>query len=56
VTKEGTQWGLQDFLPLLRRPPVEGLGEPERLYRAVQEVARPGALDDDFSMLVVTFV
>jgi hypothetical protein len=32
------------------------MGEPERLYRAVQEVARPGALDDDFSMLVVTFV
>ena len=56
VTKEGTQWSLQDFLPLLRRPAVAGLGEPERLYRAVQEVARPGALDDDFSMLVVTFV
>ncbi len=56
VTKEGTQWGLQDFLPLLRRPAVAGVGEPERLYRAVQEVARPGALDDDFSMLVVTFV
>ncbi len=56
VTKEGTQWGLQDFLPLLQRPAVAGVGEPERLYRAVQEVARPGALDDDFSMLVVTFV
>lgn len=56
VTKEGTQWGLRDFLPLLRHPAVPGIGEPERLYRAVQDVARPGALDDDFSMLVVTFV
>lgn len=56
VTKEGTQWGLQDFLPLLQRPAVANVSEPERLYRAVQEVARPGALDDDFSMLVVTFV
>ncbi|MBX9715003.1 MAG: SpoIIE family protein phosphatase [Burkholderiaceae bacterium] len=56
VTKEGTQWGLQDFLPLLQRPAGTEVSEPERLYRAVQEVARPGALDDDFSMLVVTFV
>ncbi len=57
VTKEGTQWGLQDFLPLLQqRKTPSDLNEPERLYRAVQEVARPGALDDDFSMLVVTFI
>ena len=35
---------------------IELVSEPERLYRAVQDVARPGALDDDFSMLVVTFV
>ena len=56
VTKEGTQWGLQDFLPLLRRPESSEVSEPERFYRAVQDVARPGALDDDFSMLVVTFV
>lgn len=56
VTKEGTQWGLQDFLPLLQQPADPKLGEPERLYRAVQDVARPGSLDDDFSMLVVTFL
>jgi serine phosphatase RsbU (regulator of sigma subunit) len=56
VTKEGTQWGLQDFLPLLQQPVDPDVGEPERLYRAVQDVARPGAFDDDFSMLVVTFV
>jgi serine phosphatase RsbU (regulator of sigma subunit) len=56
VTKEGTQWGLQDFLPLLQQPADPALGEPERLYRAVQDIARPGSLDDDFSMLVVTFL
>lgn len=56
VTKDGTQWGLPDFLPLLDQPADPLLSEPERLYRAVQGVARPGAFDDDFSMLVVTFV
>lgn len=56
VTKEGTQWGLPDFLPLLTQPPLPDVSEPERLYREVQKVARHGALDDDFSMLVVTFV
>jgi serine phosphatase RsbU (regulator of sigma subunit) len=56
VTKEGTQWGLQDFLPLLTQAPPSDGSEPERLYRAVLDAARPGALDDDFSMLIVTFV
>ena len=56
VTKEGTQWGLRDFLPLLGQPGSADVSEPERLYRAVQDVAKPGSLDDDFSMLVVTFV
>lgn len=56
VTKAGAQWGLHDFLPLLQQAPQADTSEPERLYRAVLDVARPGALDDDFSMLVVTFL
>jgi sigma-B regulation protein RsbU (phosphoserine phosphatase) len=55
VTREGGQWGLEDFLPLLRQPPLPGMGEPQRLYTAVRAAAREGALDDDFSALVVTF-
>jgi serine phosphatase RsbU (regulator of sigma subunit) len=55
VTIDGLQWGLQDFLPLLRKPPIEGLTECQRLYREVARTARPGGLDDDFSLLVMTF-
>jgi sigma-B regulation protein RsbU (phosphoserine phosphatase) len=55
VTIDGLQWGLQDFLPLLRKPPIEGLTECQRLYREVAKTARPGGLDDDFSLLVMTF-
>ena len=55
ATRQGTQWRLADFLPLLLEPPVAGLGEGQRLSEAVRAVARPGSLDDDFSMLVVIF-
>ncbi len=55
VTRQGIQWRLADFLPLLLDPPVANVGEGQRLSEAVQAIARPGALDDDFSMLVVTF-
>jgi serine phosphatase RsbU (regulator of sigma subunit) len=55
VTKEQRQWGLDDFTPLLTQSSQDGLPESQRLYRAVKGVARPGPLDDDFSLLVVTF-
>jgi len=55
VTKEQRQWGLDDFIPLLTQSSQDGLPESQRLYRAVKGVARPGPLDDDFSLLVVTF-
>lgn len=54
VTRDQQRWALEDFLPLLLDPPVPGVAEPERLYRAVIDVA--GAeLPDDFSLLTVTF-
>ena len=31
-------------------------GELQRLYQAVRQAARPGPFDDDFSLMVVTFV
>jgi serine phosphatase RsbU (regulator of sigma subunit) len=55
VTIDGVQWRLQDFLPLILKPPVEGLTECQRLFGEVQSVARPGGLDDDFSLVVLTF-
>jgi len=51
--KHGRQLGLNDFLPLLQQPAIEGRSEPQRLYQTVRAYARPGPLDDDFSYLVV---
>jgi serine phosphatase RsbU (regulator of sigma subunit) len=56
VTREGLTWQIDDFLPLLGRPPapaVDGVAtEAGQLYRTVRGLARPGPLDDDFSMVV----
>jgi hypothetical protein len=52
---DGQQRRLEDLLPLLQAPPDE-LPEPERIYKAVRRDARPGPLDDDFSLLTVTFL
>jgi serine phosphatase RsbU (regulator of sigma subunit) len=55
VTAEQRQRRLHDFVPLLVEPLSDDVPEAERLYRAVRSIARPGPLDDDFSVLVVTF-
>jgi serine phosphatase RsbU (regulator of sigma subunit) len=55
VTRDEQQWGLSDFLPLLVEPAIPDKPETERLYHAVAQAARPGPLDDDFSLMVVTF-
>lgn len=55
VTKEGAQWDLANFLPLLERQPEGDHTESQRLLREVQAIARPGGFDDDVSMLVMTF-
>lgn len=56
VTRDGQTWGLPDFLPLLgqARPDMHepGVTEPEHLFKVVQGLARPGPLDDDFSLVV----
>jgi sigma-B regulation protein RsbU (phosphoserine phosphatase) len=54
VTKDGIEWGLNDFLPHLLRPAAES-GESRRLYGEVRRLTRSGSLDDDFSLLVLTF-
>ncbi len=55
VTAAGRQWTLEDFRQVLAQPVRPGVPEPDRLYQAVRTAARPGALEDDFSVLVVTF-
>jgi serine phosphatase RsbU (regulator of sigma subunit) len=56
VTKEQRQWTIADFVPCLLAPAVSGLAETERLFGAVRDQAREGFLDDDFSLLAVTFL
>ena len=48
------RWTREDFLPLLQAP-IAPNREADRIYEAVKQAARPGPLDDDFSLLVVTF-
>ena len=55
VTAQGKRWEIDDFLPLLREPDQAGMAEPQRLYQAVHAIARRGPLEDDHSMLAVTF-
>jgi sigma-B regulation protein RsbU (phosphoserine phosphatase) len=61
VTKDQQRWELSDVLPLFLRPRSETtpdapkVSEAERVYNAVREVAAPGPLEDDVSLLVVTF-
>jgi serine phosphatase RsbU (regulator of sigma subunit) len=55
VTNDGVEWGLSDFVPHLSQTPVPGMTESQRLFRDVRGLAQPGGLDDDFSLLVLTF-
>lgn len=55
VTKQGLQWALQDFLPLIPAAVPEGAAECQRLYEEVVDIARPGGLDDDFTLLILRF-
>jgi serine phosphatase RsbU (regulator of sigma subunit) len=55
TTRDGVQWGVSDFVPLLLEPMLPGTPEPTRLHQAVQKRNSSAVLEDDFSMLVVTF-
>jgi hypothetical protein len=55
IDKAGKQWGIDDFVDLILDKSDEGLSEPKRLYNKVYEVAQPSTLDDDFSLVVMTF-
>jgi hypothetical protein len=55
VTADGHAWSMEDLRVLLKAPAVAGVPEPQRLYQAVRAASKPGPLDDDFSVLMVTF-
>jgi serine phosphatase RsbU (regulator of sigma subunit) len=51
----GRRRGLPDLLAAIEAAPVDGVTEPQRLYEAVRAAVRPGPLDDDFSLVALTF-
>lgn len=51
-TRDGARWELDDLLPTLLEAGMPELAETQRIYRSVQQVARRGPFDDDFSVLV----
>ena len=53
--RDGRSWELADFESLVRAPEQAGVTESERLRSAVQRSARDAVLEDDFSLLVLTF-
>jgi hypothetical protein len=55
VTKDHRRWTQSDFLPLLLQPAIPGTPDVERIYRSVRQVAEPGPLDDDLSLMALTF-
>lgn len=55
IDQQQKQWAVDDFVRVILQPPVPGVAESERLYRAVRAAAQPGPLDDDFSLVVLSF-
>ncbi|MBU6497957.1 MAG: SpoIIE family protein phosphatase [Rhodospirillales bacterium] len=55
IAASGEPWVIEDLRQIVMQPAMPGLSEPQRLYRAVRAAARPGPLDDDFSVLAVSF-
>ena len=54
--KDGEQWGLDHVLPLIMQPPVAGVAEPQRLLGAIRAHARSPDFEDDFTVVVATFL
>ena len=52
---EGEQWQIENLRQIIKSGAASDVGEAQRLYQSVRAAARPGPLDDDFSMLVLHF-
>jgi serine phosphatase RsbU (regulator of sigma subunit) len=55
LTKDDQRWELENFVPLIMQPAVPGVTEPDRLYQAVKQVAKPGPLEVDCSIVAFRF-
>lgn len=55
VDATGAEWSLETLRDIIARPSAPGLSEPERVWRAVRAAARTGPMEDDVSVVVLTF-
>jgi len=55
-TKKGEQWDLDAFVPVLTAASTPGITEPERVYQTIRTVVKAEPLEDDFSLVALTFV
>ena len=55
VAADGREWSIDDLRDIIAAPEEPGVPEPRRIWAKVRKFARPGPLDDDFSVLTVTF-
>jgi len=52
---DGDFWTQEGLRRVIKQPEQPGRPESQRIWQAVRAAARPGPLDDDFSMLVSSF-
>ncbi|MEQ1760245.1 MAG: SpoIIE family protein phosphatase [Vicinamibacterales bacterium] len=55
ATADNQQWTLEQFEQLMLQPALDGIPESQRLHEGVKRVAGPKPLEDDFSLVVLTF-
>ena len=55
IDREGRQWGIEDFVEHMVKPPVAGTTEPQRLFDIVSKAANSSGFEDDFSLVVFNF-
>jgi serine phosphatase RsbU (regulator of sigma subunit) len=56
ATKNGSVGTLEDFVSILLLPPVPGRAEPKRIYEEVRRHAVSDKVEDDFALMVFTFL
>jgi phosphoserine phosphatase RsbU/P len=52
---DGTMLTLDEFTAILSRPPEPGIAMVDRVLQTIQELCGSGSLEDDFSLVQVTF-
>jgi serine phosphatase RsbU (regulator of sigma subunit) len=56
IDRDGKDWGIEDLRQLIEQTPSTTPSEPRHLFDTVRGAARPGPLDDDASIVHVTFL